>query len=131
MAGPDDVTDMKQSTEFDDRRTYYRKRVTVKVGMRSEHGFWAGFTEDISEGGIFVATSAPFDMGEKVTVNLMLGKKLGMVPVTCEVRWIRPDTGGGLPPGMGLAFLDLDDEAAAQVRHYVETGRLEILFWED
>jgi uncharacterized protein (TIGR02266 family) len=125
------MSDIKHSIESDERRNYSRKRVTVKVGLRSEHGFWAGFTEDISEGGIFVATSAPFELGEKVTVNLMLGKQLGLVPVSCEVSWIRPDTGGGLPPGMGLRFLDLKDEAAEQVRNYVESGRLEILFWED
>ncbi len=131
MAEPDDMSEFNKSTETDERRNHSRKRVTVKVGLRSEHGFWAGFTEDISEGGIFVATSAPFDLGEQVTVNLMLGKKLGQVPVTCEVCWIRPDTGGGLPPGMGLRFLDLSDDAAEQVRVFVESGRLEILFWED
>ncbi|MDP7111944.1 MAG: PilZ domain-containing protein [Myxococcota bacterium] len=125
------MSDIKQSIDSDERRGHTRKRVTVKVGLRSEHGFWAGFTEDISEGGIFVATSAPFELGEKVTVNLMLGKQLGQVPVRCVVCWIRPDTGGGLPPGMGLRFIDLDGDAAEQVRKYVESGRLEILFWED
>jgi len=30
-----------------------------------------------------------------------------------------------------LRFIDLDGDAAEQVRKYVESGRLEILFWED
>ena len=131
MAPQDDSSGSKDLMTTAERRLAERKRVTVRVSLSSEHGFWAGFTEDISEGGIFVATAAPFDLGERVTVNLMLGKQLGMVPVICEVRWIRPDTGGGLPPGMGLRFLDLSRDGCEQIRAFVESGRLEILFWED
>jgi len=100
--------------------------------MRTEHGFWNGFAENISEGGIFIATHAPFDMGEKVDLTFALargkaGKKT--YTVTCEVRWIRPDTGGGLPPGMGLKFLDLDPQVSAEIQHYIDRG-LDVLFMD-
>ncbi len=117
-----------------DRRVFTRKRVSVTVGLRTEHGFWNGFAENISEGGIFIATHAPFDMGEEVDLTFALAKgKKGdrtKYTVTCEVCWIRPDTGGGLPPGMGLRFKGLDDSATREIQRYIDKGALDVLFMD-
>ncbi len=132
-----DVTDdlkMTDAAEDDDpsnRRRFTRKQVTVKVGMKTPHGFWAGFTENVSEGGLFVATQAPFVLGDEVIVHLSLAGHVGRLPVKCRVKWIRPDTGGGLLPGMGLEFMDLADDALEQLRTFIESDNLEILFWDD
>ena len=116
----------------DERRETRRKRVSVNVGMRTEHGFWNGFAENISEGGIFIATHAPFDIGEKVDLSFALAKKGGkkVFSVACEVRWIRPDSGGGLPPGMGLKFLDLAPGVSAEIQEHIERGALDVLFMD-
>ncbi len=116
------------------RRVYERKRVSVTVGMRTEHGFWNGFAENISEGGIFIATHAPFDMGEEVELTFVLAKgKKGerkKYSVVCEVCWIRPDSGGGLPPGMGLKFKGLPDSATREIQDYIDKGALDVLFMD-
>jgi len=117
-----------------ERRIYERKRVSVTVGMRTEHGFWNGFAENISEGGIFIATHAPFEMGEKVDLTFALAKGKGSdrtrYTVTCEVCWIRPDTGGGLPPGMGLRFGDIPDSVASEIHRFIDKGALDVLFMD-
>ena len=41
--------------------------------MTSEHNFYVGFTEDISEGGLFIATDEPLEPGSPVTFELGLG----------------------------------------------------------
>ena len=116
----------------DERRVFSRKRVSVNVGMRTEHGFWNGFAENISEGGIFIATHAPFDLGEKVDLTFALakgGRAKKTYTVACEVRWIRPDTGGGLPPGMGLKFMDLEDGVSTEIQGFIDRG-LDVLFMD-
>ena len=113
-----------------ERRRYSRKRVTVRVDLRGEHQFYAGFTENISTGGLFVATRAPFDLGDEIDVRLALMGHLGVEEVRTRVAWIRPDSGGGLLPGMGLEFIDLPEAAHQQIKEFVESGCLEILFWE-
>ena len=117
-----------------ERRIFDRKRVSVTVGMRTEHGFWNGFAENISEGGIFIATHAPFDMGEEVELTFALARgpkgDRKRYAVTCEVCWIRPDSGGGLPPGMGLKFRDLDPTATAEIQRYIDKGALDVLFMD-
>jgi type IV pilus assembly protein PilZ len=115
-----------------ERRIFTRKSVSVSVGMQTEHGFWNGFAENISEGGIFISTHAPFDMGTEVDVSFALAMKGGkkkVYRVHCEVRWIRPDSGGGLPPGMGLKFMDLTDKANAEIQDYIARG-LDIIFMD-
>ncbi len=133
------MTDERKTSELDNtlgedtenRRRYERKRLTAKVDLKGENQFWAGFTENISEGGLFVATQAPFELGTKIDLVLNLAGRLGKEPIPCVVRWIRPDTGGGLPPGMGLEFAGISEEAREQIVEFVESGRLEVLFWED
>ena len=116
------------------RRVHDRKRVSVTVGMRTEHGFWNGFAENISEGGIFIATHVPFEMGEEVELTFMLARgpkgERERYAVTCEVCWIRPDSGGGLPPGMGLKFKNLPDTATREIQSYIDKGALDVLFMD-
>ncbi len=113
------------------RRVHQRKELAVQVGIRSENGFWAGLTENISEGGVFVATNAPFDLGTEIEVDLSFKGRDESFPIPCVVRWIRPETGGGLPPGMGLQFLHLEQDIQIRIREFISTGRQEVLFWED
>ena len=40
----------------DNRRRHLRYAVELDVSMSSEHNFYAGFAENLSEGGVFVAT---------------------------------------------------------------------------
>jgi len=113
-----------------ERRRFERKRVTVSVDLRGENQFYAGLTENISEGGLFVATAAPFHIGEELDVRLAMKGRLGNQVIRTRVAWIRPDSDGGLPPGMGLEFVELSKGAHTQIREFIKTGRLEILLWE-
>jgi uncharacterized protein (TIGR02266 family) len=82
--------------------------VQTVLSMNTSHQFYTGFSENIEEGGIFVATFEPRPIGSKVLVNFKLP---GGRPVTArgEVQWVReynpmtPDTA----PGMGVKFTDL------------------------
>ena len=82
--------------------------VQTVLSMNTSHQFYTGFSENIEEGGIFVATFEPKPIGSRVLVNFKLP---GGRPVTArgEVQWVReynpltPETA----PGMGVKFVDL------------------------
>ena len=47
-----------------ERRTSMRMKLHAKVTLASESNFFMGLTENVSEGGIFVSTLSPPEMGE-------------------------------------------------------------------
>lgn len=91
--------------------------VNTMLSMSTDHQFYTGFSENIEEGGIFVATFEPEPVGTPVVVNFRLP---GNRPVTARgtVQWMReynPLT-PEMPPGMGVKFTELlpDDKRAIE-----------------
>ena len=100
-------------TPKDERRRQARVPLAVEVDFRSENNLYVGFSENISEGGLFIATYEPLTVGERLPVHFTLP---GFnVPIRCEVEvtWVLEYGEGPLDgdkvPGMGLRFLDLPD----------------------
>ena len=86
----------------------FNVNVNTVLSMNTDHQFYTGFSEDIDEGGIFVATFEPKPMDSKVLVNFKLP---GGRPVTARgivhfVREYNPMT-PEMAPGMGVKFTDL------------------------
>jgi len=99
-----------------DRRRGPRIALEATVDFSSESNFYTGFTSDISEGGLFVATYALQTVGTRVELRFDLpdGYEIHVVGV---VRWVRDPRDPGdqdVPPGIGIQFEQLtpDDEAA-------------------
>ena len=55
-----------------ERRTAPRIELEIEVGLETEHNFYTGLTQDISSGGIFVATPLSYRVGEKMVVRFTL-----------------------------------------------------------
>jgi uncharacterized protein (TIGR02266 family) len=87
-----------------ERRRESRHLVAVAVGLTTDTHFYVGQSDDLSTGGLFVATSSPRPVGTKVTLSFVLpsGEQ-----VTTEgvVRWLRKVDGSSV--GMGIAFEQL------------------------
>ena len=103
-----------------ERRTAPRVEVDVAVGFRSESNFYTGFTEDVSQGGLFVATHVLRPIGTvlQLTFALPTGPE---ITTTGVVRWVRDphDYHDDARPGMGVQFTDLDQEHEALIREFV------------
>jgi len=111
-----------------ERRIDRRTSVEVRVDLFSDDTFFTGFTENISQGGLFVATSAPFAIGDELEIRLTL---MGTSARTYRavVRWVRPTGGsGGLPGGMGVQFLDLSEPERVALQRFVDSGVKDTLF---
>lgn len=91
--------------------------VNTVLSMNTDHQFFTGFSENIEEGGIFVATFEPQPVDSQVIVNFKLP---GGRPVTARgvVQWVREynPMAPEAAPGMGVKFTDLlpSDKAAIE-----------------
>jgi len=110
-------------------REHARHEVNLEVSLASEHNFYNGFSENISEGGIFIATHDPLPMGEVVQLSFKLPSGHA-VEVNGEVRWIRDaHVMGDASPGMGLKFNDLVEEDRIAIENFLQ--RREPLFHDE
>ena len=111
------------------RRVHERAPLEVEVTLESENNFYAGITNDVSEGGVFVATVVPPPVGAWVALTLRLGEEGPSWHVCGEVRWVRDVDAAceGCPPGCGIRWRFIPDEALEAIHAFV-AGRDTILF---
>lgn len=112
-----------------ERRDRDRVALEVDIGMRSETNFFAGFGDDVSEGGIFVATYDRLPIGTELTLSFVLPSGAQVV-VRGRVAWLREGSGfdSEFHPGMGVSFADLDEAGRAAIREYMQ--HREPIFYE-
>ncbi|MCZ7681583.1 MAG: TIGR02266 family protein [Sandaracinaceae bacterium] len=104
-----------------EKRRTPRVELTTELTLYSESNFYAGFTEDISEGGVFVATYAKLPVGAAVSLHLSLPGDFE-IRATGTVRWLREsgaDEDGTEPPGMGIELEWISDEDRELIREFV------------
>ena len=88
----------------------------VDIGLLSESYFYAGLSQDLSRGGLFVATYQLKKPGTHVALYFVLPDGHA-VSTEGIVRWTR-DASDDLPPGMGIAFENLPARDVAAIGRY-------------
>lgn len=94
----------------EERREHRRLLVAVEVSFESSSQLYAGLTRDVSRGGVFVPTYQAIDVGTETDLELMLPN--GRIEARGIVRW-RREGSEHAPPGIGIEFVDMKDEARA------------------
>lgn len=92
----------------------------VDIGFQSESNFFTGFSEDISEGGLFISTYDFKPIGTTIDVNFTLPSGHTVI-ANGVVRWIRelnPLT-PEMEPGMGVQFVDLSNEDKGAISSFL------------
>ena len=87
-----------------------------------------GFSEDLSEGGLFLSTLCPPSIGEEIELSIS-GPDGVDVQVVGRVRWIRYHD-GMVPTGCGVEFINVDREKQHLLEEMIITLRKEPLFFE-
>ena len=88
-------------------RLNFELNVDFEVSIDGPHNFFTGITQDISKGGVFLATYQIYPIGTTMKLSFII--EGGSFTVDAIVRWIRsPEniTGNDIQPGMGLQFLN-------------------------
>jgi len=112
------------------RREHERFSVDVEVSVGCEHNFYAGLAENLSAGGVFIATHRLQKVGSKIDLSLRMPDSDETFDLVGEVRWVRVfNAQSDTPPGLGVRFLHLEPRVAAAIRRFL--GQREPLFFDD
>jgi uncharacterized protein (TIGR02266 family) len=113
------------------RRVHDRYTCKVDVTMESESTFYNGFTENISAGGLFIATYDTRPLGQRLSLEFSIPGKAEPITAEGEIRWVREynETTPDIIPGMGVRFLNLTQEDGDLIEKF--TALKEPLFYDD
>lgn len=116
--------------EASGRRVHDRFGVELDVTVTSEHNFYAGFVENMSVGGIFIATHQLKPVGSKLEFSVNLPGVEQPITGTGEVRWVRVySEASNVPPGMGIKFDRLEPAALKGIQDFL--AQREPLFYDE
>jgi uncharacterized protein (TIGR02266 family) len=108
----------------------HRLDVELQVDILSDSNFYAGFTENVSAEGIFVATHVLQPIGSIVEMSVQFPGQRGPVRVRGEVRWVREySQASDACPGMGIRFEQLSPTDDVLVREFL--AKREPLFFDE
>lgn len=95
-----------------------REKLEANVGATTESNFFVGFSGEISEGGVFIATYTTLAVGAPVEVLVTLpGNYQFTVPG--EVRFVRDPMDMDSEPGIGVGFESLPHEHRELILRFV------------
>ena len=120
---PERESDVVQTTV--ERRLSPRAPVTVRVDYATVDAMFSEFSRNINEGGLFIETEAPLVLEEQVQLQFRLPGVEDPFKVSGRVAWVREEGGADGPPGMGVEFENLDENARRQIDEIVQSLRVD------
>ena len=124
---PEDNT----TEDMSNRRIATRHDLKVEVSGQSEHQFFTGFSENISTGGLFIATYQTLPLGTQFMLAFSVPGVDRQFECNCEVRWVR-EADAETPhavPGVGVNFLELS-ESDEKILDAI-LARVDTMFYDD
>jgi len=116
-----------------ERRTSPRIELEIEVGWETDSNFYTGLTQDISTGGLFVATHHLRRVGERIAIRFGVPGSPTPIEVECEVRWLRESRSYSVPDdsptGMGLKLIGLPAQARLAISTFLR--KRDSIFYDD
>jgi len=105
-----------------DARLSQRLALELEVSLQSDSNFYMGLTENLSHGGIFVATHVVKPIGTSVALVLRLPARKAPLQLAGRVRWLREFSEElETPPGMGIEFEGISEEDSRAIGEFLTT----------
>jgi uncharacterized protein (TIGR02266 family) len=103
-----------------ERREFLRlpTHIHIDLGGGANHQFTT--VRDISQGGLFIATRRPLEVGSVVQLILEIDLAESPLEVSGTVSRVRSEPRGGEPVGMGISFSRLDPEVQQAISRIVQ-----------
>mgnify|MGYP000283013320 CR=1 FL=1 len=126
-----------QSAKVDSEKRAPRRDIEMSLSFEialdsgSEHNFYTGLTDNISEGGIFIATTQILDIGTQIKFPLALPSMLEPEQVEGVVKWVRREgrADANVPSGIGIQFTQISDSFKARINQYIQSS--DTIFYDD
>ena len=106
-----------------ERRRSERVDLVVRVDYKTVDELFSEFARNINEGGLFVETDTPQELGSSVALHFRVPGSPDPIQVMGRVVRVTP---GDLhdPPGMGIEFEDLDKQSRDEINNLVRNLRV-------
>jgi uncharacterized protein (TIGR02266 family) len=107
----------------DERRGSKRAHISgVRVTYESANGQKVDADAlDLSTGGLFVRTNTPLGVGKRITLEIQVVGEPSSWSALGRVVWVRPNAAPGMPAGMGVKLIDVEDAVVEAIDNLVET----------
>jgi len=103
-----------------ERRKHPRVLVRAMVDYESQDTFLYDYSENLSQGGLFIQTDNPLKMGDTFELKFSLPDIEKVFQVKCIVRWIVSENKEELLKGMGVEFQNLSNDDRDLIKAYVD-----------
>jgi type IV pilus assembly protein PilZ len=90
----------------------------LSLAIKEKAALYAAYMPFLRNGGIFVPTNRPYQLGDEVYLILTLMDDPTKLPVAGKVVWISPAGAGGRQAGIGVHFPG--DETGVNARRRIE-----------
>lgn len=94
------------------------KSAVMSLAYRDRASLYAAYMPFLKNGGIFVPSTRPCELGDEVFLLLTLMQDDTRYPVAGTVAWITPEGSARHTAGIGIRFPE--DESGARVRRRIE-----------
>lgn len=100
-------------SEVEENRKERRKALSLRIKFKSETfgAFLERYSTDVSEGGIFIRTKKPLDVGTRLKFEFQLQTGAPLIVGEGVVAWTREKKEPGKPAGMGVSFEKISDDS--------------------
>lgn len=113
------ITDRGASARSDQRK-HARFSVEMDVTLGSDHNFYSGLAENLSAGGVFVATHLVKSIGETIELCVRIPESDQVIKGVGEVRWIREyNEASDVSPGMGIRFVEIEPGSEVAIQQFL------------
>ncbi len=117
------ILQVEEPESLDERRKSERVDLLVRVTVQSVDELFSEFARNINEGGIFIETDAPKELGTSLTLQFMLPGSDDVIEVGGTVVRLSNGDEAGEAPGMGVEFGDLNSGARECINELVRRLR--------
>lgn len=98
-----EVLEKRQQNKLAEKRDHPRISSLIAVDCSTHDSSFINFIQDISNGGVFIETDAPFYISQEIIMNFSLPKEKNSITVKGKV--VRVDS-----KGIGVKFIDEDTD---------------------
>jgi type IV pilus assembly protein PilZ len=108
------------------RRPAGARQGILSLAIKDKNALYAAYMSFLKNGGLFIPTSNPYELGDEVFILLSLMDEAEKIPVVGRVVWVTPrGAQGNRAAGIGLQFTDKDGGAARTKIETYLAGALE------
>jgi type IV pilus assembly protein PilZ len=111
---------------MEERRKDSRADVEVEVRYRTAQEFVAAYSRNISGGGLFVRTTQPEELNQKLLLRFTLPGVDQRFEVRGIVVWSNASPRSSFPAGMGIKFLEMTPEDTKCIAEFVQRAEVDL-----